>query len=196
MRVLFFAACLASLAAPTSAQTQTQPAPAPTPDALIDQLVRVLPHQGEFDIQPRFDPQDLARLAALNPGREPEIRTILMAHATCSNPFLKDATRRAIRGIARELGAAKVGQLIAFYQGPDEKIFERISDAADKGQQPSAADEKEVERIMAAYPLMEWTRGVNGAARLFTDDQSFMQGITRCATEKQAALSRAKLKTR
>ena len=190
MRLFLSAALLGLFAVPASAQAPS----APAPDALVDRLVRVLPHQEEFAVEPQVDAQDLARLTALNPGREQEIRAILLAHATCSSPFLKDATMRALRGVARNFGAEKLGRLIAFYEGPDGKTFERIAVAADKGQAPSAADEKEVARIMAAYPLADWAKEVSGSGRLMQDDQAFLQGITRCATEQEAALARAKLK--
>src|SRR4051794_3101644 len=114
MRLLLSATCLALLAAaPVSAPAQTA---APVSEAMVDRLIRALPHQEEFKIVPKFDEQQLARLQALNPGHDQDIRSILMAHATCMAHPTEEATMRALRAVARNLGAEKLGRLIAFYE--------------------------------------------------------------------------------
>ena len=194
MRPIIVPLCLALLAAASPARAQP---PAETAsEALIDQFVRALPHQEELEVHPAVDPRELARLAAINPGRESALRPILMAHATCTASPQKAATIRLIRVIARDLGPAKLARLIAFYQGPDYATFERLSATADGRQTPPQADRKEIERIMAAYPLADWIGGMGRAAGRLLDDSEFLDATTRCDAARDAALAQAKLRSR
>jgi len=192
MRLILAPVFVALLA--TFSSAQAQPPAEPASEALIDRFVRALPHQEEFEVHPEVDPRQLARLSAINPGKESTLRPILLAHAACTTPPQKAATMRLIRAIARDLGPAKLERLIAFYQGPDSATFERLSAAADDRQTPPEADRKELERIMAAYPLADWVQAMGSSARRLLDDSDFLGAISRCDAARDAALAQAKLK--
>jgi hypothetical protein len=72
------------------------------------------------------DSAELSALAALNPGKEAQVRSILEANLACSNEAISAGTLRMLRTVARDLGEARVTRLISFYEGPDYAAFEAL----------------------------------------------------------------------
>ena len=220
MRLLSSATCLALLAtAPASTHTTTAgpvfaplvnrlvpmadgpPAPRPTraakpvSDAQVDRLIRVLPDEKRFKIEPRGNEEQLARLQGLNPGHEQEVRTIVMTEVACLGAASRQATLRMLRTAAGNLGPEKLGRLIAFYEGPDSRTFARIWDDVSKRQQLSEAEIKEMTRLIFAYPLQDWQEALERSTFLLRDDRTYREAVARCGSERQAKLTSANLRS-
>ena len=99
-------------------------------------------------------------------------------------------TRRGLSRLAAQMGAEKVGRLIAFYEGEDFGRFAALTTRLEQGEGLSTDEQAELDRIGAAYPVYEF------AERMQTDLPSAMaDAITfdarsRCGDEKAAALER------
>jgi len=164
-------------------------------DSLYAEFLAALPHQEEWDPGTEPDPGWLARLGALNPGREAEVRAILTDQARCLAPALGPATRRMLRAIADRLGADKVRTLIRLYRSEEFRRFDAIDMARRKQGSVTSAQEAALERFAQANPVaIEFAQAVQRSAEFAAGDQAFMSEAQRCATLRTRALARAKLR--
>jgi hypothetical protein len=191
LRSFLLAVSLCLVAAPVLAQT----APGEAPEALVDQFIAALPHPEEWAAHTDPDPREVARIGALNPGREAEVRAILAEHGRCFGPIAEAATRRALRTIARRLGADKLRQLIALYASAEFRRFDALSARQAKGETVSLAEERDAERFLADHPVaIEFAHAVQNAGSILTADEVFMTGLQGCAATTHAALDKAGLR--
>jgi len=169
----------------------------PTPDILVEQLVATLPDIGGIGTPP--DPPSAAReenrLEGLNPGREAEVSAVMLDWLNCVRPQITAATQRAVREVIRALGARKTILLLQFYRGPDFQRFLAFRSRLGTGAL-SPAEGADLQRIMAAYPLEEFTSQVEASNQIAARDQQFLAGIRQCSIDKQAALDRLGLRYR
>jgi hypothetical protein len=195
MRPLAIAAAAALLAL----QPQTalaQAADAAPSEALVERFLAVLPDRDEIDaLSAEVDPAELSTLAALNPGREAQVRSILEANLACSGAAISAGTLRMLRTVARDLGEAKVQRLVDFYEGPDYAAFAALGLRMGGATAPSAEDRAAMAKLMEAYPLQAWLDGLNRAQEIFEADKGFMSAAMKCAREQMTALEAAGLKS-
>ena len=165
---------------------------APTPDGAIDRLVAVLPDRDRLDnATPRpVNPATVTQLNSLNPGREAEVMALLQATEVCLVPVFRQALRRSARLVIAGLGGHDVERMIAFYQGPDFRILETINARIRAGAQLSNLQRREFTRILAAYPVRQFTAAMhdeNVLQAAMMQDDAFLAGITRCAMARNEA---------
>jgi hypothetical protein len=188
---LLLAVSLFLLAAPAGAQTM----PGEAPEALIDQFLAALPHPEEWAAHTDPDPSEVARIGALNPGREAEVRAILAEHGRCFGPLAEAATRRGLRTIARRLGPDKLRQLIALYASAEFRRFDALSARKEKGEAIPPAEERDAERFLADHPVaIEFAQAIQNAGSILSADEVFMNGLRGCAEATRAAFDKAKLR--
>ena len=97
-------------------------------EALADRLIAALPDsEAVYAVDRTADPVELAQLEAANPGRTEEIRPILENHAACEAAMRIAMTRRGLSRLVAQMGAEKVGRLIAFYEGEDFGRFAALT---------------------------------------------------------------------
>lgn len=141
------------------------------------------------------DPKEVARIAALNPGHEAEVRPILAEHARCFAPVAEAATRRALATIARGFGADKLRGLISLYQSAEFRRFDAIEARQYKGEKLGVQEESEFRRFLADHPAMlEFGEALRNAGPIMTADADFMSATGACVDARQAAFDRAKLR--
>ena len=190
---------IAAAAALLLFQSQSAPAQAPGPapsEALVERFLAVLPDRDQIDaLAGEVDPAELSALAALNPGKEAQVRSILEASLACSGEAISAGTLRMLRTVARDLGEAKVERLIRFYEGPDYAAFAALGPRMDGAAKPSPEDQAALARLMEAYPLQDWLDRLNGAQAIFEADEGFMSAALKCAGEQTKALEAAGLKS-
>lgn len=170
------------------------PEPAGGTDALAETLLSVLPDREDIEKVKAPDPDQLALLTRLNPGKAAQVKSALEDFEICIAPASAEGVRTMVRKAARSVGAAKVQRMIDFYRLDPETmrgLFERL-----RGPAPSAADTAEVERLRAAYPLDEYLQAFERAAAEAEagGDPAFMAAALRCAEAQEAAFARAGLK--
>ena len=182
-----FGAFLLAFAAPAGA--------APAGEALIDRFMAVIPDAQRLNQVDRTpSPDELAHLNSLNPGRDGDFGPILAEHKACESVASNAATESLLRGIARRFDEAKLGRLIQFYEGEDFRNFDALMRRSNGGATPSDADRAELERIMAAYPLMEYHEGFQAAYFTLFEDPTFITALDRCSETKRAAFARLGLR--
>jgi hypothetical protein len=174
---------LAALAAPT---------PPPVDEARFQHFLKVLPDARE---RPRAgaDPADLERLAKRNPGREKEIEAILAADASCTAPAQAAAVLRMARATADRLGPERLDRMIAFYEGPDFTRFAALGPDRPADKPLSAAEQAELDRLVAAYPLREFAEAMRASGDGLFTDPAIGGAFAKCAEARMAAFERAKL---
>jgi hypothetical protein len=173
-----------------------RPPAAPVSDALLDEFIAAMPHQEEFAASTEPDPAEVARFAALNPGREVQVRTILAADARCLAPVVEASTRRTFRTIGRRLGPDKLRQLIAAYRSEGFRTFDAVGTLKEKGTPVPEAQERVAQAFVAATPVLtDFATAVQASGDLALEDQEMLRGAKRCGAIRSAAIARAKLKT-
>ena len=192
MKLLAVAAALLSLSQPGLAQA---PEAAPS-EALIDRFIAVLPDRDEISAAgDEIDSAELSRLAALNPGKEAKVRSVLKANLACTGPAITAGSLRMLRTVARNLGRAKVEKLVSFYEGPDYAAFGALAARIEGKPNPSAEDNAAMAKLMAAYPLQAFYQQLGRAEEIISADQGFMTSAMKCAGEQIEALEAAGLKS-
>jgi hypothetical protein len=183
-----------ALAQPASAPAQ--PAQAAPSEALIDRFMAVLPDRDVLNaVDTEVDPEELAKLVALNPGKEAQVRTVLQANLACNGPAIRAGTVRMLRSVARNLGQDQLQKLVSFYEGPGYPAFNALAARMEGQEKPSAADESALAKLMAAYPLQAYHDGLSRAEAIIAADQGFMTAAMKCASEQMEALDKAGLKS-
>ncbi|HEX8223156.1 MAG TPA: hypothetical protein VF605_05000 [Allosphingosinicella sp.] len=194
MRPLAIAAA-ALLVLQTGSGLAQAPGAAPG-EALVERFIAVLPDREEIDAgSAEVDPAELSALAALNPGKEAQVRSILQANLACSNEAISAGTLRMLRTVARDLGEARLTRLIGFYEGPDYAAFEALGLRMSGTATPSAEDRAAMSKLMEAYPLQAWLDRLNGAQEIIAADDGFMTAAMECAEQQMNALEAAGLKS-
>ena len=194
MRPALFAAAAAICLAASPPPASSGPATPGVTDLLYAEFLAALPHPEDWDPGTEPDPGSLARLGALNPGREAEVRSILSDQARCLAPALVPATRRMLRAVADRLGPDKVRTLIGFYRSDEFRRFDAIDMARRKQGSVTPAQEAALERFAQANPVaIEFAQAVQRSAAFAAEDQAFMREAQRCAALRSEALARAKL---
>lgn len=177
---------------PHGGKAQTAP-PAPPSEALVERFLKSIPDQDELNAVPtEIDPAELSRLAALNPGKEAQLRSILKANLACTGPAVTAGTLRMLRTVARELGTEKLQKLVSFYEGPDYTAFKTLAPKMES--EASAADKAAMAKLMAAYPLQAFLDQMNRAGEIIAADEGFMTAAMNCASLQVDALEKAGLK--
>jgi hypothetical protein len=163
-------------------------------EALLDEFVAALPHPEEWAMSTDPDAEELARIEALNPGREKDVRAVLTDSARCSAPVIEAGTRRALRVVGARLGPDKLRRLIAFYRSDEFRRLDSVDTQRQKGAVLSAAQEEEFSRVMAAHPeARDFATGVQGSGDIIAKDPVFVRDVSRCGAAQAAAFARAKL---
>ena len=178
------------LAALLLAATDPVPAEAPSP-ALVDRFMAAIPDaQRLTQVDRTADPAELARLSRLNPGKAEAIRPVLEAYAACSSPINNAISELGLRFAARQLGRAKLEQLIRFYEGEDFRRLAVLAPRMEAGQTLAAAEQAELDRILAAYPLAEFNAVLTaGMPEFFAAQTDRIAALDRCTEDKSAALA-------
>jgi len=190
------AAALCLLAAPVEAFAPPAAGEAPlASEALVDQFLAALPHPEEWAARTDPDPAEVARIGALNPGHEAEVRAILAEHGRCFAPVAEAAMRRGLRVIARRLGPDKLRQLIALYGSAEFRRFDALLTRMERGEAVPPAAEREAERFLADHPVaIEFAQAVRNAGSIMAADEAFTTGLQGCAATTRAAFDRARLR--
>ncbi|HEU0097743.1 MAG TPA: hypothetical protein VFQ67_03115 [Allosphingosinicella sp.] len=173
------------------------PVPAPSPDPppsehMIDRFVASLPRKVWWPIMPSEpDPEELKLLGRLNPGKEAQIAAILRASEACAHAARDLRSQLVLRASARRIGVEKLGRLIDLFAGPDFELFDAVSDRIEKSAAPSAADLAERDRLLAAYPIAEFSRSVVLGMEAAMAGADHVAAIRKCESQKSAALAKA-----
>lgn len=171
-------------------------APGAPSAALVERFIAVLPDREEIDAgTAEVDPAELSALAALNPGKEAQVRSVLEANLACSNDAISAGTLRMLRTVAGELGEARLTRLISFYEGPDYAAFETLGLRMAGTATPAAEDRAAMAKLMEAYPLQDWLDRLNRAQEIIMADDGFMAAAMKCAEQQMKALEAAGLKS-
>lgn len=171
----------------------TDPASAEPPsEALIDRFMTVIPGAERLDrVDGAADPAELDRLSRLNPGKADAIRPVLEAYSSCASPINNEISRSGLRFAAQQLGTTKLEQLIRFYESEDFGRAAALGSRLQAGETLPAAEQAELERIMAAYPLAEFNALLSGGMPEFVAAQTDrIAALDRCTDTKAAALER------
>lgn len=150
--------------------------PAPASDVLVDRFMAVIPDPGSDP-----DPDELARLTALDPERSMEIASILQRFSRCNNMNAANVLRRVVA----TLGDARLTRLIAFYEGEDFRIFYGLVARPDEAL--SDQERAERNRIIAAYPLADLRAAMQVSNPAFSAERARAMA-RRCETERDADL--------
>jgi hypothetical protein len=173
----------------TSAHGQT-----PATDPLVERFLAVLPEANSLRTVDRSaDPAELARLVALNPGKDNQVRLILEEHAACSSAANNRLSERLLRNVARDLGPAKLQKMIDFYQGPDIARADLLFGRLERGETLSDAEQGEADRIIARYPLEDFTRQMGSLQLSALTDTDFAAEVSTCERARDATLDREKM---
>ncbi|HEX8466467.1 MAG TPA: hypothetical protein VF620_01530 [Allosphingosinicella sp.] len=192
MKLLAFAAALLGLQAQPALAQAPEAAPS---EALVERFIAALPDRDAFSAENQeIDPGELARLAALNPGKEAQVRSVLKANLDCTGPAITAGSLRMLRTVARNLGDAKVRKLISFYGGPDYAAFGALAARMEGKATPSAEDSAAMAKYMGAYPLQAFHEQLSRAEEIIAADPGFMSAAMKCASEQIAGLEAAGLK--
>jgi len=176
---------LLALAAPAS--------PPPVDEARFQHFLRVLP-DGKEARASGPDPAELARLVKLNPGREKDVEAVLAADARCTAPAREAAVLRMARATADRLGPERLDRMIAFYEGPDLARFNALVPGRPGGKALSAAEQAELDRLLAAYPLRAFAEAMQASGNAVFTDEAVGAALAKCADARLAAFKRARLK--
>lgn len=188
------AALFALLSQPGLAQAPQAPQAAPS-EALIDRFIAVLPDRDAITAAgAEIDPAELSRLAALNPGKEAKVRSILESNLACTGPEIEAGSLRMLRTVARNLGAARLEKLVTFYSGPDYAAFSALAARNEGKAKPSAEDSAAMAKLMGTYPLQAFHDELGRAEEIIAADQGFMTSAMKCAEQQVDAMTAAGLK--
>lgn len=166
--------------------------PDPATDALVETLLSVQPDRAQIEKVSPPDPDQLAFLTALNPGRASQAKAVLEDYQLCLAPAATEGVKTMYRKAARSIGPAKTQRIIDFYRldpGTMEGLIARL-----RGPAPSAADKAEEARLYAEYPLHEYFQAYQRAMAEAGDDSVFAAAAERCGEALSAALANAGLK--
>lgn len=173
-----------------------QPAEAAPSEALVDRFIAVLPDRDAIsEVGEEIDPDELSRLAALNPGKEAQVRAILQKNLACTGPEITAGSLRMLRTVARGLGEARLKKLISFYEGPDYSAFAALAARMEGKPTPSAADSAAMAKFMGTYPLQAFHSQLSRGEEIIAADQGFMTAAMKCASEQIEAFEAAGLKS-
>jgi hypothetical protein len=172
--------------------------PAPANEALVEQLLAVLPDRDLITHQsvPPPAPAEVSRLNGLNPGHEADVMEVLNGWQTCVAPAVNAALARVFRRIVAALGEAKTRRMIEFYRGPDLQSFTVLGTRQEHGEALSAVEQRTLQRIFAAYPVEEFAAQIGNLQQMAMRDDAFLAAVTRCSLDKQAELARRGLRPR
>jgi hypothetical protein len=178
------------LAALLAASTEPATSAPPPTEAQIERFIAALPDSDRLDqVDRTADPRELERLGALNPDRADAIRPVLEEFAGCTGPVENRLYVHMLRVVARTLGAEKLDRLVTFYEREDIAALDPIINRASSGATLSPAEQAEVERIMAAYPLADFAAEMMSFNPDFFDD-ALMAEMTRCEQARDASFAR------
>ena len=172
------------------------PAEAPSP-ALVDRFMAAIPDAHRLSqVDGTADTAELARLSRLNPGKAEAIRPVLEAYAECASPINNAISESGLRFAARQLGQAKLEQLIRFYEGEDFRRVVALTERMQPGGTLPSAEQAELERILATYPLAEFNALLTGGMpEFFAAQTDRIAALDRCTEAKDAALARLDVDT-
>lgn len=168
------------------------PAPPPLDEARFQHFLRVLPDSTDA-ARAGADPSELARLVKLNPGREKDVEAILAADARCTAPARAAAVLRMARATAERLGPERLDRIIAFYEGPDFPRFVALVAGSADGKRLPDAQQAELDRLVAAYPIREFGEAMQSSGGAVFTDEAIGAVFAKCADARMAAFARAKL---
>ncbi|WP_146150922.1 hypothetical protein [Allosphingosinicella deserti] len=163
-------------------------------DPLVERFLAVLPEADSLHVIERnADPAALARLVALNPGKDNQIRLILEEHSACSSAANNRLSERLLRNVARDLGPAKLQKMIDFYQSSDVARADLLFGRLERGETLSDAEQGEADRIIARYPLEDFTRQMGSLQLSALDDRDFAAELAACESARDSTLAREKM---
>ncbi len=183
-RMWIAAALLALLPAIGTAQP-----PPPPSDAAIAEFMASMPPSPAASRA--ADPEQLAHLSALNPGKAGEIEPILAAYQSCIVTIVEDRNRALFRTIAINMGERKVRLLTELYKSPDLALFTTLADKHESGQALTGAETARLNRFLTDYPVAEFGQKLLEAGNAAASDQGLITQFTKCSLDKKTALVRA-----
>ena len=178
------AALLAFLPASATAQ-----APAPPSETTIAEFLAAIPPSAP--VSRMADPEQLARLSALNPGKAGEIEPILTAYQGCIVPVIEANASEMIRTVAMSMGEQKLRRLSQFYKSPEFPLFASLANKHESGQALSAAETARLNRFLTEYPVGEFAQKLLEAGNAAASNQALITKFTKCSLDKKTALIRA-----
>ena len=178
---------------PCSSPSRPRPTAAPAGEALVDRFMAVIPDAQRLNQVDRTpNPEELAHLNRLNPGREATSDSYWPSTRPANPTGRRTPPPRAsFAGLPAGSTRHKLGRLIQFYEGDDFRNFEALMRRSNGGATPSDADRAELERIMAAYPLMEYHEGFQAAYFTLFEDPTFITALDRLLGSEASGALRA-----
>jgi hypothetical protein len=168
---------------------------APVDEAQIERLLEALPYSEQLrDSDAAPDPEELARLQALNPGRHETVRQLLETQRRCEVTIQLASTRAAFQEVGRRLGRTKVDRLIQFYSGPDFHTLTAIDERSDRGEGRTEPDLATIARIMRDYPLMEMAELIQSPEVVAAGGPNMFERFEGCLLERNAAFDQTGLR--
>jgi hypothetical protein len=135
-----------------------------------------------------------AQMAAVNPGREAEIATVLNEYAECISFGLRAAAPRLVITAAdTSLTDAEIEELIAFYSGPDRAQFVSLEARERAGEALSVDEHAFLSRYRNSAVAQKFSAAMAETARAFPATEEGREMIGACTLRMRSAFGRAEL---
>ena len=182
---------LLALACPAAAGAAQAPAAAAVPENVFQAFRAALPDAQRLKSPSRApDPQELARLIVLNPGKAARLRAILGDYEACIGPANDKAVDGRFRHVAATLGEQKIREMTAFYAGAEFKRFDALFGRRAAGETLAPSEQAEADALMARYPVVQFRDAMVAAGQKLGSDGAFMDVIMACSMTREEALDR------
>ncbi|TFI56979.1 hypothetical protein E2493_17450 [Sphingomonas parva] len=173
------------------AAVAAQPPAASVPEAVFQKFLSVLPDAQRLKgTTHSADPEELAAIAGLNPGKEARVRAILDTYETCAGPANDKALEGMFRRVAGKLGPEKIGRLTAFYEGGDLARADALFGRLRAGETLPEAEQAQADALLAKYPLPEFGDAMMHAGQDLMNDRAFMDTMMACSVTREEAFDK------
>lgn len=168
---------------------------APASEANIDAFVKVLPpSEGGHDKLDDSEVEAQKQLLNLNPGRETKVREIVAAHRQCMKPLENNTITEMVRQTARAIGNDRLQLMTEFFRKGEDHKLEPLLAKRQSGTTLSAAEEAELNRLVATYPLVDYGEASKAVREDLYGDPQLLKGIQSCDEEMLKAVKAAGIK--
>lgn len=170
------------------------PPPPPVSEALFQRFLASLPKEA-WAGPATVAPETAKRLVELNPGKEAQIASILGAFDRCSEPAAAAGMRRTyqIAMGSPVLGAAKVERMTEFFSSGGWAALTLLNIRINASATPAAADVAEKDRLIADYPLDDFSASLTIAGFAALKEGAFA-ALKTCEADRDSALAKAGIK--
>jgi hypothetical protein len=100
---------------------------------------------------------------------------------------------RMLRSVAAGLGDEKLGRLASFYEGEDYHLFDGLRLRREEAGTLSEREQNELDRLLAAYPIMEYAEAMRAAFPAMLEDPA-MERLIQCGLDRAQAFERQGLR--